>query len=98
MEFYWLVKPLISLSMEYKNDNKVNMDESLDKIRCLEAKFTILKWVEFGISFKVTDWDPDNEHNIAKLAITSSSPGTNSNPTFVEEELETNTNGKVKTH
>jgi hypothetical protein len=70
MEFYWLTKTLVDLSMDDKEDMQM---ETLDKIKRLEVKFTVLCRVAFGINFKVQDWDPDNNDELINVTGTSAS-------------------------
>jgi hypothetical protein len=83
MKLCWLDKTLVALSMDDKEDK---MAESLDQINRLEAKFTVSCKVAFGISFKLTDWDPDNEEETMDGASTSSSQGTSTNVINIEDD------------
>jgi hypothetical protein len=98
-----VAKAITSLSMKDTQVNQVKHDEILDRLRQLEAKFIVLCRLVFGISsfginFKVTNWGFDYEKEYVKVASTSGSPGTSSNPIFLKEEMEADTKGKAKMH
>jgi hypothetical protein len=83
MEFYWLAKNIVALSMDDKEEEQA---ETLDKIRTLETKFIVLCRVSFEINFKVKEWDLDNEDELLDVPCTSSSRGTNANKITIDQE------------
>jgi hypothetical protein len=82
--------------MEDKEDSK--KVECLDMIRRLEDKFIVLCKVDFGINFKVTNWDPSNEKETIEVVGTLGFPRTSSNPINVEDELREYTKEKATTY
>jgi len=86
------------LFMEDKEEKQDKQVEYLDRNRGLEAKFTILCRVAFGINFKVTKWDQANDQDIVEVAEASIYPSTRSNPIIVDDALGQVINGKAKVY
>jgi hypothetical protein len=94
MEFYWLAKTLVTLSMDDKGDKQA---KPLNKIRRLETKFTVLCRVALEINVKVKEWDPDNNDELVDVMGTSDSWGTCANPITIKEDEDEDEEKKQRT-
>jgi hypothetical protein len=56
MEFYYMGKTLVAITLENQGKNE---SKTMSRLRIMKPKFTTLCRVAFGLSFKVTNWEPD---------------------------------------
>jgi len=76
----------LKLMFPFLDGKEEKQIETLDIIRILESKFTVLCRVAFEISFKVINWDPNNEDELVDTIGTSSSQGTSANTINIDED------------